>query len=417
MNIYPIANTSKWGLFYKKELNEITSQNKIDKYWWFLSFWKQNTKEIILDIFKDLWIKLDDKFIKDLSSVSFQIRKKIKDEQKELIEILDNPNFLIPYAYLLSWFNTHSQCFVSQNNTNSIDDFSETIKILLNTNKIITKSFLCAHRENKDIVANELVNNINIYDFHRAENLLLWVLSNTNNNHEINFFNMQWNKIGVMWVFPNIFIKYLLEGRLGELLRQLNNHLHQLQTHSKASQIKPVDEHHKNVEQFLAQRYWSNWWDIDLIDTNKSDPLLHIAYHETMPSMRRVIGALDIFYNNISNKELSKIIKLNQQNSDISSMEIKEIIEIFLNQNITQKSIYETAFYYLWWKETYLNQGIGFGFDRDHDYYQTLSFKAGYNFLQITNWSPLLYAKRTWKRSLDNIREISFRQFWHFNNV
>gem|GEM_PF-3825683 len=67
-----------------------------------------------------------------------------------------------------------------------------------------------------------------------------------------------------------------------------------------------------------------------------------------MPSMRRVIGALDIFYNNISNKELSKIIKLNQQNSDISSMEIKEIIEIFLNQNITQKSIYETAFYYLW---------------------------------------------------------------------
>jgi len=67
------------------------------------------------------------------------------------LDIIDNPNFIFPYTYLLSWFHFDIN---SNNWKNSVNSYyalaSFIIKSLENDINNVT-SFLCAHRENKDI--------------------------------------------------------------------------------------------------------------------------------------------------------------------------------------------------------------------------------------------------------------------------
>jgi mRNA-degrading endonuclease RelE of RelBE toxin-antitoxin system len=48
-----------------------------------------------------LGIEITNDFLKDLPNISFQVRKLIKDNRRELLEIIDSPEFLPSYIYLL----------------------------------------------------------------------------------------------------------------------------------------------------------------------------------------------------------------------------------------------------------------------------------------------------------------------------
>ena len=61
-------------------------------------------RELLESIFNFIWVEVDKNSLKHIASVSSHVRKIIKDTDKEILEVIDSPNFLIPYAYLLSWF-------------------------------------------------------------------------------------------------------------------------------------------------------------------------------------------------------------------------------------------------------------------------------------------------------------------------
>lgn len=411
MKIYPIVNEKINEIPKECHLKDLTDEWYIKKYTWLYTFGKDHSKKMIIDVFNHLWVNTNTQFIQKLPSLSNSIRNIVKKEKKELIELLDSPDFLITYAYLLAWFSVNHDTINSHKDINSIYDFSKIIIELLSKSQISSNSFFCAHRENKYIHKNKLVDEINKDAFLKVENLVSWILWNTANitDSSINFFNMKWTQTWALWVFPNILNTYISDNKIILLLQQLDNHFEQIKSYAHKSSIHSIDWYHVKVKEFMETQYGQNWWELKVSDLNtENDIIAKIWIEHTLPNIQRIFNWAN-FYHILHSDSYNQLDAITQ-----------DIIHAFTSQNIIAKAIYETVFYYLRWYNTKLQWDIALGFDRDHDDYQIQAFKAWYNYnienpLIDTNGVPLIYAKRTWNKSWNNIFDLSFRQFWHYD--
>ena len=388
--IFIIDFISKW---------DITKFQKwLSRYKWLHTFNKWTSKQLVELFVSILGIDLKDDFFKKLPNLSFQVRNLIKDTRKDLIEIIDSPDFLPSYLYLLLWFSISSEIYISSNSQNSIKNFAWTIIQLLQKNNINTETYFCAHRENKQIKNNSLVERINKKDFYRVKNLLHWVVSNLPNmeKYTLNFYAIKWNLTGSVNVFPNILFSHFLKWELYKipvLLEKQFEHMDRL-VNNKNEKLFSTIEIDKTVLKTKDKIFDS---DIEFI---KKEIYSHFDRFEKEIQKFKNLDDLD------------KLTDLNLENADRVWKKdlVENIIRRILNFDILEKSIEEYLFYFSWGKMIAKNWSIALWFDRDHERYQTLAFEKWFNW----NLVPILYSRRTGKKSWKQINELSFRQFWHY---
>jgi hypothetical protein len=182
--------------------------------------------------------------------------------------------------------------------------------------------------------------------------------------------------------------------------------------------IHSVSKHFDNVLEELIKKYWNNWWNISHKDfiKNQDDLFINIAFI-TYKELWRFEKSFGEFYKKYRKNDIKKMVKWNIQKAKEYNKEevVSKAIEIFFNKSsLSWKALYETMFFYLWWKKVKELDWVWFWVDRDHDLFQTTAFSLGYNQSSIESNVPFLYARRTWKKSQANLSNLSFRQFWHY---
>ncbi|MDD2515840.1 MAG: hypothetical protein PHF46_01770 [Candidatus Gracilibacteria bacterium] len=380
-------------------------------------------RQLLEILFNGVGVSANVDSIKKIGVLSFSVRKLIKDNNSRLLEVLDSPDFLMSYIYLLIGFNFEVSGQYGKNSINSHHALASTIQKLIEEDNINFSGFLCAHRESQEIKAHSLSESINMKHFIRATNLLRGVAENLGKEYEMNFSHTLGDENGLNATFPSLFLNYFNEGNLFLMSEQLEKHFNELKQREDTNlTINSVSDHYKEVINYLKGRFGDNWGNID---GNELDRMAErgckfseIAYYMTMKDLER----FECFHNGagIADKEQAqKLIKLNIENAKIHGREevVEKAIEMFFNRlSLAGKALYETAFYYLWGKRVKENNGVGVGFDRDHDMFQTASFSLGYSEkLGGGQMVPLIYSRFTGKKSGNTLSEISFRQFWHYD--
>jgi len=181
--------------------------------------------------------------------------------------------------------------------------------------------------------------------------------------------------------------------------------------------ISKVSKHFDNVVKNLDKEYWEKWRKIsieELSNLAEQNKFEEIAYYMTLPDLYRFKAALEDFKKNY---DINQLTELNiEKAKEVWKEEVVlKAIDMFINSmSLWWKSLYETMFYYLWGRNTRSNSGLALWFDRDHDLFQVEAFSLGYKPEIIKSMVPLLYARRTGKKSWNKLNELSFRQFWHY---
>ena len=370
----------------------------LSKHKWLHTLNKWTSKKLVELFISNLWIETTNDFLQKLPNISFQVRKLIKDTKKDLVEMIDSPDFLPTYLYLLLGFSINSETFVSSNSQNNIKNLAWTILQLLQTNNISTETYFCAHRENKQIKKNTLVEQINENEFYRVKNLLHWIISNLPNieKYTLNFYAIKWNLTGSVNVFPNILFSHFLRRELYKIPVILDKQFEHMSTlvNNENEKLFSTSEIDKTI---LENKNTISDSDIEFI---RKEILLHFNRFEKEIQNFKQLNNLDY------------LTKLNLENANKFWKEelVQNIIKKVLDFDVLEKSVEEYLFYLNWGKMIAQNKNIALWFDRDHGKYQTLSFEKWFNW----ELAPILYARRTGKKSWVQINNLSFRQFWHY---
>lgn len=407
-------------LLEAKDINLNTFNNNLSKYKRFSDlsswFWKQ----IIQDLLSCLGLKYDFNNIKTISSICPPVRKLISDNSKQLLDIIDSTDFIVPYLYMMIWFEINQSSLSGRNWSNPYESLAMTIIKILQNDIPEISWFLCAHRENKTISKNTLVESVNWKEFKRILNLIDGIMRNLWKNYSVNMMHTEWDYKWMNAVFPTLFLEYFKRWELYKMSDLLDKHLSETRTfESDNIKINSVSSHFDKTQKFLEEKFGNeriNFEIKDLYRLAETDKFVSIAYYMTYEDIKRFESAFKSFSMEHTNDEIDSIIKLNIENAPIEKKEtIEKAIKMFFSKsNIAAKALYETAFYYLRWKYVKESWWIWMWFDRDHDLFQSEAFSLWYEPDKNKNMIPLLYGKRTGKKSWDSIWDISFRQFWHF---
>ena len=332
---------------------------------------------------------------------------------------------LLPY--LLIGFKTHLENRF-QEDSNSIRRIVDFLINFIEIENPEIRSFLCAHRARNNPGEQKIINCV---DVKKAGKTLLLQLALLSNKPNINNGSIVWQQQEVSErissnMFPEMFIYYMNNGEVPYLISQVHNHYNQVNyvLNNKSdkfnSKLCGLDEFTKSIELFLFNKIGPCWRRVDYnFLRSGNEEIYKIAIENTLPEVKRFMP----FYeskNFIIGKNAEEMIKKNYS-GDVyyNSISSKAINWFYNNQNMSifAKSLYETAFYYLWGKRSATNSNhVSIGIDRSHGEYQELSWNLGYNEnLNKKNSNAIIYFRRTpddKTLSGHSLAKISFRQFW-----
>jgi hypothetical protein len=323
----------------------------------------------------------------------------------------------------------------SHEESNNINDAVKLLTELLTHEELKVRTILCSHREASDINKNTLVENFLEASLVRVTSMLKGIIENSPVKFaKVTFYQATPLFQASTYVFPQMFLNYMENGEvdhfftlLGAQFNQLQKGLSNYSTERVSFSAVPLQEFYSTVESKVAELFGKQWrelneWSQVSVDTPLKESILEIAREITSPSIARLMPYFEL---KPDLGDISSKIKLNQEKI-VNDSNRCELIQNSINWfyitgklNMVTKSLLETMFYYTWGELAKQEDEIGFGLDRDHDEYQTMSWALGYNGSYFGgNYIPLLYAKRL--ASKDEIpggtlNEISFRQFWRFS--
>ena len=407
-------------LLGKRGINVNNFSNNLSKYKRLSDLSTWFGKQIIQDLLSCLGLKYEFNNIKTLSSVSPPLRKVISDNSKELLDIIDSTDFIVPYLYMLIWFEISQSSLSGRNWSNPYESLAMTIIKILQNDIPEISWFLCAHRENKTISKNTLVESVNWKEFKRILNLIDGIMRNLWKNYSMNMMHTEWDFKWMNAVFPKLFLEYFKRWELYKMSNLLDKHISEMRAfESDNVKINSVSFHFDKTQNFLKEKFGTDWTNFEIKDLYRlaeEDKFMSIAYYMTYEDIKRFESAFRSFSMDYTKDEIDDLIKQNIENAPIEKKEtIENAIKMFFSRSsLAAKALYETAFYYLRGKYVKENWWVWMWFDRDHDLFQTEAFSLGYEPDKNKNMIPLLYGKRTGKKSWDTIWDISFRQFWHF---
>jgi len=358
---------------------------------------------------------------------------KLKEKSKESINIknlLNSKKFVfICLPYLVSGFYINKNGLSSDGNNNFKNLFSFLEEIV--KKNISVSTFFCAHREKEP----ELVEELDYESISISCNLILGIIKNISENFIerdkiLCIYQPDSSVFGISSIFPEIFLNYTNNNRLGELIIKINDHFNNLSYYLNDKYggevvlydlIKQKKETIKKCKEFFG----SDFLKInDLFEVKKNIKDEYLYY--IIEDINKKIIRLMPFYKEgiyISNQTIEN----NKNNSAdfINKIDnIKDVIEESILdfksiKSVVNKSIYEAMFYISWGERAKKNNEIIIGLERDHKIYQTMAITYGYNLYNINYYNsysiPLLFAKREKRNKFIKFSKLSFRQFFRLS--
>jgi hypothetical protein len=292
-------------------------------------------------------------------------------------------------------------------------------------------TFFCAHREH----APEMVTELDADNIRRSCRLALGIRNNiAQNRHSksgLRIIQPAGTPEGLAAVFPEIFLNYLRQGKLADLMLVLSRHFIQLgevvgQEFNEDVTTEDTTQHVKETLA-VAERKFGDWKNtsMDRCDCKRhdegGDPLigtLRFTADEISRLMPYYKEGLSISQDLIS-ANLARAKELRPSNPDLPDKVAAAITEFLSIRTSTAKAIYETAFYYAWGERARNGNSAIIGLERDHDLFQTLAIVYGFNKGEIDHYtrhkSPSIFAKRKSHEDPTRLSGLSFRQFWRLS--
>ncbi|MEK7502091.1 MAG: hypothetical protein AAB609_01035 [Patescibacteria group bacterium] len=347
-------------------------------------------------------------------------------------------HFVLAYLpYLLVGFNIdHHSTHVDE--ANKLENAVAFISKTYNHASVISWSFLCAHRELTVRKPMSLVDEIAKNKILKTVNLQLGILSNAKIEEALVVWKQQQptEKAGSN-MFPDMFINYMNNATMPDLLLLLDSHfsgVQQILDSKETDKIKfsfeGQDEYTNQLEQELVKMFGENWRISSKVNfaSKEARELFQLAMNNTSSEISRL---KPYFEDSNETKWKSKIKEITQINLEraktleskgktlstgqsISKVTADAISWFYQNQSMSfeAKSLYETLFYFYWGKVASTNNHVAVGIDRDYSSFQIYSWEKGYK-SSDQNGFPILYARRTdEEKSGGRLKEISYRQFW-----
>lgn len=336
---------------------------------------------------------------------------------KEYKRKLSENNVFGTLLYLWIGFDT-KQFGESQGDLNNVNDLIKVFLKLITQKTIQIKIPLCVHREADVVAKNFLADKVKIHSIKKVCHLLKGILDNSNvTKYEITFYLPHSHYKTSTMIFPEIFLNYYHGHLLNEFFLKLDKHYKDtkkvVESYSKKYRtfyVKPMSVHVKQIEKETEKLFGEKWrqvgkWEELTIKSKMGEEIANISREVTESEIFRLIPEYKQGFKKRDKYEINSKIEYNA-------------VQWFFNEgklNSVTKSIYETMFYYTWGIKS--KDNISFGFERDHDLYQVISWKLGYSGkFEYNNFQPLLYARRTKDEVVNShLKNISFRQFWRLS--
>lgn len=345
-----------------------------------------------------------------IKSLLEKIKHGVRHDEQDIRDKMTAPEFILgTLPYVFTGFKLDRRTDIPHEGQNSLDSIYAICKILCRNESADLSTLLCAHKAKRSIDKHALIERLNFEDVQIALNLLGGIVDNSPVKcAQQVFFQPGGNAQDIQSVFPSLLHRYLVSGRVEEMLAKLEEHLESLKKYlSKSSTYKlsfsaeNLGRIYQEAEKQLA----------DLSGRNGSSPLREIS--EKLVE-NRLVGLLG----QIQDRSEPSSEVYNDDNP--VSRQIREIIFIKDNpEKIAKRALHETAVYYAWGVLTGRSEGIGVGFEIDHDKYQTLAWNEGWkkesNVTQQTPpiESPLIYARKSRKdEGSKYLKGISLRESW-----
>lgn len=422
------------NLFWKKnkEIFEINgfSRNKIKDV---LPHFEKNREEW-MKMFSTVVYILTGCILNDFDKSNIKnIYSKLKELSKknsDINNLLNDRRFIFMCLPFLSiGFNVGTLGW-SINGSNNFNNFFSVIEQLMKPNASMS-TFFCAHREKAPV----LVKNLDFNSIVISCNLCLGILKNFNLNIKkkklLTIYQPDCSVYGISSVFPEIFLEYLNNRKLGELIYSLNKHHKTLEEfllrkYGGEVCLSSLINHKKQVVSRCKKIFGENFMNLEkapigLLFEDESGKNLEFIIEDAEEKILRFIN----FYGNVKIED--SLIKENILNSKTFENEIRNIenlmtdsIKDFLNIKFAYgKAIYEAVFYIIWGERAFKKNEIVIGLERDHNLYQTRAISFGFHLGNATTSNqhnvPVLFAKRKTRNQFLKMSDLSFRQFFRLS--
>lgn len=346
-------------------------------------------------------------------------------------DVVDKIAFtLLPY--ILIGFKSHLEERF-QSDSNIVGDVVSFITRLSEIEDPLALSFLCAHRGRSVEERHVLIDSVQIPKALVTLNVIKGILANNpwSKSGHIRWYQQGPTEWACLNMFPEMFLRYLVQGKVSHLLTLLGRHFTDIQEmmgdidpNGIKTELVEMDPLTSEVLNFLRRKYGDEWRSTDYSRVSvKKDPLVEIALDVALPSVARQMPFYSAKHSHREylNRKESLIIQNIDDSPGLTQVRaslIRCTIERFFETQImhpTAKALYETSFYYVWGKRSAQSRReVPIGIDRDHGWFQYLAWKEGYRegTTEAQN-VPLLYARRTAEDCVgDALKDYSLRQFW-----
>ncbi len=345
-----------------------------------------------------------------IKSLLEKIKYGVNHDERDIQDKMTTPQFILgTLPYIFTGFNLDRRTEIPHEGQNSLGSVYEVCKILCRKESVDLSTLLCAHKAKRNVDKHELIDRLNLEDIQIALNLMGGVVDNSSVKYAQQvFFQPGGNVRDIQSVFPPLLHKYLVSGRIEEMLEKLEEHLGSLKEYLSKSGTCKLSFSAENLGRIYqeAKKQLSN-----LSCRNGSSPIREISEKMTES---RLVGLL---------KQIQDGGELSREDYDDESPVIRQIRDIlFIKDNpekIIKRALHETAVYYAWGALTGRIGGIGVGFEIDHNKYQTLAWNEGWkkesNVTQLNPniESPLIYARKNRKIEGNKyLKGISLRESW-----
>jgi len=355
--------------------------------------------------------------------------KELANKDPELEWLIESPQVMFAAVpYLVTGFQVQKRGWSKDGNNNK-ENVQATISALAKGATVST--FLCAHREKHP----EMVDELDFEAIRKACNLVLGIRENIDRLSDdgqcsLRIFQPNASVEGLSAVFPEIFLRYLHQGKLGLLLQKLDGHFKSFDRYLKAQYggsvcLEELGTHKRTLEAEADRRFGKQWSTLENIDEHalaSEECFLNDIVQNTAEKVRRFmpyyVQGLNITPDIVKkNQEEAKAVGL--PGKDVGAI-IESAAERFASiRTVVGKAIYETLFYSVWGQRVRREQEVIMGLEREHNLFQTMGIAHGYHEdeLSFRNYHkvPSLYARRNRPEALRSLNDMTFRQFWRLS--
>lgn len=331
-------------------------------------------------------------------------------------------------AYIAVGFRTHQESHHLED-SNRVTDVIKFLESFLREERIKLTSFLCTHRGPSVPGGSWLASHVPEGQVLRALRLQLALIANAPLSEQgtISWIQQTDTLFASVTMFPELFLRYADNGRVGEMLalladqeRQIHSLVESVSSSSSSCSLECLDPYTVEMIRFMRGSFGAGWRSTDFSKQASASPLVTLALESALPEVKRL---MPYFARGTGLTVQDREMWIHRNVAECQDPElrcsVRQSMRWFLaNQAMhpTAKAVYDTVLYYQWGARCALEKShFAIGIDRDHSAFQCEAWNLGYrDALAEAEPGSILYARRVEKpdKSDPYLSGLSFRQFW-----